>query len=267
MGLDVDMDVDNNNDETDASNDNGNPPHYPIQDLMHHRPQAPFIYFPEGPFFPAAVPSQTSSSRGTSSAQTSFVIYEDTHDITMAMDMDMDTNMDGDGDREGTWASSPDRFLSPEENKENTDEEERDGHGHLQQHDEGYILRLDGYDLAFAGMEPYVHSSTEQEAYPNNAMMSSQGLHGYRSAHAQQHALLGSGHHPHTSSGRTSMRAPTGTGNGYMPPPASSSFLSATEVSLHAIHGQTPRNELMPGLRRRPSRRTFRSRNNVCHEG
>ncbi|KAL3452106.1 hypothetical protein BJX65DRAFT_267513 [Aspergillus insuetus] len=252
MGLDVDMDVDNNENETEPSSDNDNPPHYPIQDLMHHRPQAPFIYFPEGPFFPAAVPPQTSSLRGTPSGQTSFVIYEDTHDMAMAMDMDMDMNMDGDG--EGNWESSPGWFLSPEENKENADEEERDGHGHLQQHDDGYILRSDGYDLAFAGMEPYVHPSIEREAYHN----SSQGLHDYGSAHAQQNALQGSGHYP-------SMRAPAGTGNGYMPP--SSGFLSATEVSLHAIPGQTPQNESTHGLRQRRSRRAIRSRNIVCLEG
>jgi hypothetical protein len=262
MGLDVDMDVDNNENETEPSNDNDNPPHYPIQDLMHHRPQAPFIYFPEGPFFPAAVPSHTSSSRGTSSGQTSFVIYEDTHDIAMAMDMDMDTNMDGDGGGEGTWESSPGWFLSPEENKENADEDEQDGHGHLPQHDDGYILRSDGYDLAFAGMEPFVHLSIEREAYHNTAMLSSQGLHDYGST---QNALQGSGHYPHMSSGHTSMRAPAGTDNGYIPP--SSSFLSATEVSLHAIPGQIPQSESTPRLRRRRSRRAIRSRNVVCHEG
>ncbi|KAL2846436.1 hypothetical protein BJY01DRAFT_213395 [Aspergillus pseudoustus] len=256
--MDIDMDIDNREDETKNDTDNTIPPHFPIHELMHHRPQAPFVYFPEGPYFPAI--SDTLPSREASGGPaTNFAIYEDTQDFTMDMDMDMDVGEEGEG--EESWLV-PTWYFSPEENKENTEEEHESEQ--RQQHEDGhFLLGSDGYDLPFAGMEPsYVRLSIEQRAYHNNAMVRPQGLANYESPPRRQDPLEGSSNfYQHIGLGDRPNNGFTRADNQH--PVPSPSFLSATEISLQTLLGRASATESTPGLRSRRSRRTIRSLNIV----
>ncbi|KAL3457202.1 hypothetical protein BJX64DRAFT_21156 [Aspergillus heterothallicus] len=259
MDNDVEMDInDGQEEESLVQNDDHVPPHFQIQDLMHHRPQAPFVYFPEGPYFPAV--SDTLSPRGASSGRTTrFAIYEDTEDFLM----DMDMNMEVDGESERTWLTW---YLSPDDNKENSEEDHQDEQ--LQSQENGQVLGPEAQDyehhFAFsgAGMGSYAQPSIEQRAYHNNDI-SSQHLADYASTPSREDPLEESSNLYQNIHMNNNMpiHAPIGTGNEHSLP--STSFLSATEMSLQSLPGQSSPRRPTSNIRSRRSRRTIRSLNIV----
>ncbi|KAI9375766.1 hypothetical protein BJX61DRAFT_492972 [Aspergillus egyptiacus] len=249
-----------------------------IPDIIHRRLQPPFAYYPEGGYMPATLESLTSRSTPAPRA-CRFVIYEDPE------------SMELDGD-EGFYFVPP-WFLSPEDDKENADDEHGQGnHVHenvsVENSQEDYHLTyrdveqysatnitasFQGLDVAEpevparenpAGNFPHRSSWREHERWTASTSTSmSTRTHQHQYQHQARHSPL-----PNNTFTFTSTPA-TPRADYFEHPVPSPTSLSATEVSLLALPGQVSRGS-NPGtptpensLRSRRPRRTIRSVNLV----
>ncbi|KAL2830922.1 hypothetical protein BDW59DRAFT_140972, partial [Aspergillus cavernicola] len=102
----VDMDVNMGIDDTVIHTANL-PPEFQPRDVIHHRPQPPFAYFSEGAYMPALLDSLSSSRTVQAPRNHRFVIYEDADDMEVDDCGSVEQNL----------------YYSPEDDKENADEE------------------------------------------------------------------------------------------------------------------------------------------------
>ncbi|KAL3475132.1 hypothetical protein BJX99DRAFT_259748 [Aspergillus californicus] len=106
------------------------------QDMIYHRPQPPFVYFPESAFMPALVDNLCSTSRAFqieahAHQAHQFIIYEDPDYMDLDVDIDAEIGED--------YWFGPAWYLSPEDDKENID----DGHRAHRLGEPGYETRYE----------------------------------------------------------------------------------------------------------------------------
>lgn len=249
--MEAHMDVDDGDDNGDTE-PNAVDPISLTRDPVFHPPQPPFVHFPKGAYMPAFLDSLSSSRADQARRTRRFSIYEDPEDM----------DIDGAGYFESSW------YLSPEDDKENAEEESNNQsqhpHPHPHEHDHDHDNEQDqhhGHSLPFAEQESYNSSpATEQRTYHDNTTALSHhnpitsARAGRRNSNETSSTSLSevsrrlasierdigqNDVHQFTISNDTSTSTPSRTDIPARTMPSPSS-LSATEVSLHALPSLTP---------------------------
>lgn len=121
------------------------------QDIIYHRPQPPFVYFPDSAFMPAILDSLCSTSRAFQVEAHAhqahrFVIYEDPDYMDLDLDIDAEVGED--------YWFGPAWYLSPEDDKENVNDGHRARRRGEPEYETGYEIGIED-DREVDRMEAY----------------------------------------------------------------------------------------------------------------